>query len=66
LHHAVRTGLGIGGREQIGRAVEADAHLLGGVEHFGNGVAERLHDRGRATFEELQDAEPRHRKALLG
>ena len=64
MHHAVRTRLGIRGRKQIRRAIEADAHFLGGVEHLRNGVAERLHDRGGAALQQLQNAEPRDGEPL--
>jgi hypothetical protein len=65
MHHAVRTRLGIRGRKQIRRAIKADSHFLGGVEHLRDGVAERLHDRGGAALQQLQNAEPRDGEPLL-
>ena len=61
-HHAVRPRLGVRCGKQIRRAIEADAHLLGGVEHFRDGVAEWLHDRRGAALQQLQNAEPRDGK----
>ncbi|MHC2413134.1 hypothetical protein ACVJGC_005725 [Bradyrhizobium diazoefficiens] len=65
LNHTIRTRLGVGGGEQVGRAVEADAHLFRRVEHLGDRIAERLHHRGGAALEELEDAEPCDRHALF-
>ncbi|MGY4356381.1 hypothetical protein ACVW0J_002874 [Bradyrhizobium sp. i1.7.7] len=65
MHHTVRSRLGVRRREQIRRAIEADAHLFGGIEHLRDRIAERLHHGGGAALEELEDAEPRDRDALF-
>src|SRR5229473_1291887 len=63
-NHSIRTGLGIRRGEQIRSAIEADAHFVGGVEHFGYCIAKRLHHRGGSALQQLQDAKPRDGEPL--